>query len=366
MDGAVYALNTLDGSQAWKTQLSNKGFSTAPLYMDNKIMLGGRDGKFYALDPSNGNKLWEYDAGSPILQTAAGDQGKAFFGSMDMIVHGVNTTNGAGVWKSQKIKGLTFKDYWPVVTQGKVIVVPWSSRYSGSAGINPGRPFSWFGGGIIPGTTQTDWEWLIANGPTVAAGNLTQIPVMMSVQDNVMNSFAAGPQNFTPTLIILDENTGQIPFYVTHQDVMAIDGTKAPPCVDRDGKLIFGTHFVRAGWGRIDLTQKRIVDMLYDGLGSNGQPVSSSNMPRGMGNEDENMAVTCSQNLVMAFHTQEGNAQYTGYFDLNSRKWSAVGSAATNRQLTDNNQGGGANPVSVSGGIVYHLSIHELIARTTN
>src|SRR3989344_8019588 len=205
MDGAVYALNTLDGSQAWKTQLSNKGFSTAPLYMDNKIMLGGRDGKFYALDPSNGNKLWEYDAGSPILQTAAGDAGKAFFGSMDMIVHGVNTTNGTGIWKSPKIKGLTFKDYWPVVTQGKVIVVPWSSRYSGSAGINPGRPFSWFGGGIIPGTSQTDWEWLIANGPTVAAGNLTQIPVMMSVQDNVMNSFAAGPQNFSPTLIILDE-----------------------------------------------------------------------------------------------------------------------------------------------------------------
>lgn len=367
MDGAIYALNTSDGTQAWKTQLSSKGFSTAPLMMDNKIMLGGRDGKFYAVDPATGNKLWEYDAGSPILQTAAGDQGKAFFGSMDMIVHGVNTADGTGAWKSPKIKGLAFKDYWPLVTQGVVVIVPWGNKYTNNMGVNPGWPFSWFNGATIPSVGQTDWNWLTTNGPTIASGNLTQIPLMMSIQDTVLNAVNANPENFSPTLNLLNENTGQVAFNVVHNDGTALDGGKAPPCVDRDGKLIYGTNFIQAGWGRIDLTSKKIIDLLYDGLGQNGQPVSSTNTnPKGAGNADENIAVSCAQNMVMAFHHQEGNAQYTGFFNQDTRKWSGVGAGYKNGQMNEVTEAAGTNPASVSNGVVYHISVHELIARTTN
>ncbi|RLB80408.1 MAG: hypothetical protein DRH15_07605 [Deltaproteobacteria bacterium] len=123
MDGAVYALDANSGTLVWKSQLSHRlGFSTAPVLAENKIMLGGRNGIFYALDAGDGRTLWQYDVGVPILQTAAYNNGRVFFGTMNMHVFALNTINGTLAWKSQKLEGMAFKDYWPVVYQGKVLI----------------------------------------------------------------------------------------------------------------------------------------------------------------------------------------------------------------------------------------------------
>ena len=121
MDGAVYALDSSTGVQVWKKQVSTKGFSTSPVFADNKVMLGGRNGVFYALDPANGDILWHYDTGSPILQTAAYNNGRVFFGNMSMYVYALDTSNGTLSWKSAKLDAMAFKDYWPVVTNGKAL-----------------------------------------------------------------------------------------------------------------------------------------------------------------------------------------------------------------------------------------------------
>jgi len=123
MDGAIYALDANTGALVWKSNLLGRhGFSTAPVLADNKVMLGGRNGVFYALDPNDGRTLWQYDVGTPILQTAASNNGRVFFGAMNMYVYAINTTDGTLAWKSEKVDGMAFKDYWPVVYQGKVLV----------------------------------------------------------------------------------------------------------------------------------------------------------------------------------------------------------------------------------------------------
>jgi hypothetical protein len=64
-------------------------------------------------------------------------------------------------------------------------------------------------------------------------------------------------------------------------------------------------------------------------------------------------------------HTMEDNANYTGAFNLDTRRWTHIGTGWTNGQMSSNTQGGGGNPASISNGIVYHISYHELVARST-
>ena len=317
MDGAIYGVNAATGAQLWKTQVSTRlGFSTSPVFADGKVMLGGRNGMFYAFDPATGGKLWEFRVGAPVMQTAAASNGRVFFGGMDMIVYALNTSNGTLAWKSQKIPQMAFKDYWPVVHQGKVIIRP-------------------LGAGDLTATTATD----AAQTAALAAYDA--------------NPGAAGPR----TMFVYDEVTGQEAPAVIHWSTNTLNGAPSPPCVDRDGLLIVsalstGENY-RTGWGRLNLATRKISSLLEDGTTA------------GRGNPDENMAATCSQNLVFAMHTQEYNAQYTGVFNLNTGKWIPIYQGRTNNQFSSNTQGGGANPVSIVNGIFYHISWHELIARST-
>jgi hypothetical protein len=317
LDGSVYGVNVSNGAQAWKTKINSRvGFSTSPVLADGKLMLGSRNGVFYAFDPASGAKLWEYKVGFPLLQTAAANNGKVYFGAMDMRVYALNISNGTLAWKSNKNFQMAYKDYWPVVHQGKVLV----------------RPMGW--GELGPNNT-TD-----------------------SAQNAELAAHDANPANASiKSLYIYDEANGNELPAVIHWDSNTMNGASAPPCVDKDGYLIMAAPATgeqyKTGWGKLNLATRKIVGMLEDGTSA------------GKGNRDENLAVTCTQNLVLTLHTQEYNAHFNGAFDQTANKWTLIGPGRTNNRMSNNTQGGGANPASVANGIVYHISWHELIARST-
>jgi outer membrane protein assembly factor BamB len=363
MDGAVYALNTADGHLLWRTPISQRlGFSTAPVLADDKVMLGGRDGIFYALNPISGAIVWQYFIGSPILQTAAWDNGRIFFGSMNMQVYALNTTNGTLAWQSQKIRGMAFKDYWPVIYQGKIFIRPMAKDiWYGVSYLS--SPFIWFAG-----SSGSDWNWLITNGATIAAGQLTQVAKAMQSQNDFLAAVQANPNIYPKNFYILDENTGQEAYTVPQWGIQTMNGATPPPCIDRDGKMIVPIYFVNSGWGRLDLATRKITDVLYDNRDTAGNPMSPGHIPAGMGNPDETQNVTCVGNSVISMHTEEGNAAYTGFFNLDKRMWTIVNPGQTNQQMSTNTQGGGGNPASVyvdanSNVYVFHISWNELIAR---
>jgi hypothetical protein len=318
MDGAVYALNANSGGLIWKSSLSwRHGISSAPVLADGKIMLGGRDGIMYALNPVDGQVIWQYDVGAPILQTAAWDNSRLIFGAMDMHVYAINSADGTLAWKSEKVAGMAFKDYWPVIHQGIVYI----------------RPMGMGGLGVSDQSGVID-------------------PV---AQQAVLDDYAANPNNYTLSLFRFNAATGIQEPPIIHYDYQTMNGTTSPPCVDRDGFLVIPAPFTSGfitGWGRVDPATRIIVDILYDGTEA------------GYGNRDENMNLTCSGNLIFAIHTQEYNAHYNGVFDLDVRQWSPISAGHTNRQMSTNTQGGGGNPASISDGLVYHISFHELIARS--
>jgi len=325
MDGAIYALHVDDGSLAWPPQqLSDRvGFSTAPVVAEGKIMLGGRNGIFYALDPDTGTVLWQHNIGAPILQTAAWNDGKVYFGAMDMHAYALYTDTGIPdgsrrAWQSAKIPGMALKDYWPVVYQDMVYI----------------RPMGMGSLGVQDPSMVTD-------------------PV---AQQAVLADYEANPGNYEITMRRFYESTGQEAPAVIHYNFQTMNGATSPPCVDRDGYLAIPALYPESGsyetgWGRLNVNSRIIVDILNDGTDA------------GYGNSDENMNLTCTGNLILAMHTEEMNAQFTGAFDLDSWTWTDIPVGHTNRQMSTNTQGGGGSPASVSDGIIYHISFHELIAR---
>ncbi len=352
LDGAVYALNAADGALAWRAPLTSRtGFSTAPALVDDTLFLGSREGIFYALNTDDGSVRWQYDVGAPLLQTAAYADGRVYFGAMDLRVYALNASNGTLAWRSDRLDGMAFKDYWPVVHAGRVVV-----RVMGVGDIDPGFPFNWF-------SATEDWNWLNTHGPTIAAGNLTSIADAMNAQDVVLSDYQANPGAYTLSLHILDADTGNRSVVVPHWGSQTMNGATTPPCVDRDGLLIVPTYFIRSGWGRLDLSSGRIVDILYDGYDTGGGAMDPGDMPAGMGNRDENMNLSCAGNAVIALHTQEYNANYTGIFDQVQRRWHSLRPGHTVKEMSTNTQGGGGNPGSVANGFIYHITYHELVAR---
>ncbi len=324
LDGAVYALNAADGTQIWKNQISTfQGFSTAPVVADGKVMLGGRNGVFYALNPDNGQIVWSYSVGSPILQTAAWNNGKVYFGAMDMRVYAIQSANGSLAWKSAPLPGMAFKDYWPIVHNGLVYIRPMGYGYVGIS--DPPSPNQ-----VLDAT----------------------------LQQNILANYAANPQNYSPTLFRLNESNGEQAPMVIHYNFQTMNGATPPPCIDRDGYLIMPSWTpaggYSSGWARLNPTSRILVDALVE-TGSN----------EGKGNQDETMNVTCSRNLILAMHIEEENANFTGYYNLDTRQWTQIPAGATNRQMQNNTQGGGGNPASIANGWVYHITYYELVARRT-
>ncbi len=158
-------------------------------------------------------------------------------------------------------------------------------------------------------------------------------------------------------MFVFDAATGQESPAVIHTSTQTMNGATTPPCVDRDGYLIIPIErpdgVWGSGWGRLNPNTRKIVAALDDGTSA------------GYGSWDENMNVSCSSNLILGFHTEEYNANYTGAFNLDSHQWVAIGPGWQNGQMSSNTEGGGGNPVSIANGMVYHISFHELVARTT-
>jgi len=137
MHSNLYAVDALSGTQKWKTTPDNAwryGFFASPVLSldEGKVFIGRNDGTFYAFNVSDGSVAWEQHIGSPILQTAAynkaDDQvGRVFFGAMNMHNYALDASNGAILWDTGKTSKYAYKDYWPVVFDGKVYNRPMGS-----------------------------------------------------------------------------------------------------------------------------------------------------------------------------------------------------------------------------------------------
>jgi hypothetical protein len=313
MNGSIYALNTggaTPGSKAWQFNVDTAygrrfGFSCAMLLADSKVFAVDRGGYLYALNQSDGSQAWgaPYNAQAPVLGTPSYNNSKIYFGSEAMKVHAVNSSNGSEAWVSGLVPGQSFIDVWPVITNGEVIL----------------RPFT----GIEPHNGTTD------------------IP----------------PDKWNPPIIGmygLSETNGAMNAQIAHYQVLAMSGACMPPAVAADGRLAVPWKLAAAewsthGWALVNLTTTRDAVETCDG---------------NLGAPDEIMASSIFNNQLLVIHcygTYHGNpVNQNGVYNLITHAWTWQGTTAFQRPADYeayamvNNQSEGATAISGANGLLYH------------
>lgn len=129
MDGNVRAFAAATGAPRW-TFPTEAGISVAILVLNDAVYVGSRDGNFYAVDLVSGKLKWKYrtvadspehpHSGAPIMQSAASDGERIFFGAENLYFYALDAQTGRELWR-KKLGGQSFMYSWPVVHQGLVM-----------------------------------------------------------------------------------------------------------------------------------------------------------------------------------------------------------------------------------------------------
>ena len=203
------------------------------------------------------------------------------------------------------------------------------------------------------------WRYPNVAGPNSNSVPIRAIPVTDWSSDasmtSVLAAYDATPSDYAPILHVLNLTDGtspaniQVIHYLWYQ---TMNGTTAPVCVDQDGYIVTagihppgfdGSH--ESGWVRIDLSTRKVVDGLQEASGQVG-----------WGNRDENLSVSACSTGIVGIHTQEGNAQDSGYFHRANTTWYLTEGSVGGSQQMRNTQGGGSDQGVISGGLIYHLA----------
>jgi len=181
MDGKIYALRASDGGVRWTYQ-TDAGISVAPIIVNGVVYVGSRDGHFYAVNLADGTLRWKYrtvaesaghpHSGAPIMQSAASDGQRIFFGAENMYFYALDASSGAEIWR-QKVGGQSFMYSWPVVSNGLVMTfvsVPYGlSEYVLEDELealperNTGESRTAYASRVWPQERQVIRDWLAAN-----------------------------------------------------------------------------------------------------------------------------------------------------------------------------------------------------------
>jgi outer membrane protein assembly factor BamB len=122
-DRRVHAVDAKTGKRLWLSEPAGAGFNTNPVVSGDRVYAGNRDGAFYCLDAKSGKTCWRFDTElrQPVLSSPASADGVLYFAANNMHAYAVDAQNGRLIWKSEKLPGLGFHSYWPVVYRDRVI-----------------------------------------------------------------------------------------------------------------------------------------------------------------------------------------------------------------------------------------------------
>jgi outer membrane protein assembly factor BamB len=112
-------------SVLWQTNHSGENHSSPAIIANHLMVYGRRDGRLLAYDAETGVKMWEYNAGEPILATPSGSAEGIIFAVSVQHLHAVRAGNGGtasipGSGYGLKIPGPTLAS--PAVTSECVYV----------------------------------------------------------------------------------------------------------------------------------------------------------------------------------------------------------------------------------------------------
>jgi outer membrane protein assembly factor BamB len=138
-DRRLHAIDAVTGKRLWTFDGAKAGYRTGPLVAENLVLLGNRDGTFYAVHahgtPKQGTLAWKYQTEGPINYSAAYKDGVVYFASMDMHAYALRAADGKEKWETEKLYGAGFQSWWPVIWRDRVI---FATGHNYRNGLSPG------------------------------------------------------------------------------------------------------------------------------------------------------------------------------------------------------------------------------------
>ena len=265
-DRKIHALNATTGAHLWAYSGAQAGYSTNPLVVNGLVIAGNRDGYMYAIGAQGTSKqgqlVWKYKTGGPILITAAYKNGVIYFAANDNYAYALEASSGALRWKSQKLLGDGYQSYWPVlftdpVTKNDLVIFSGASGYRYAIG---------------PGDYSVPDEDLFQSsntlGPQVVLNDAwargKTIIDYSRVTEYYENNPSSVPNLHKPwrrEFIILNASNGTeytfdsdhdgYPEYAPILSFATNSGNNYPPVVGNDGLLYFSNLLYKNGIGRI-------------------------------------------------------------------------------------------------------------------
>jgi len=134
-DRKLHCIDAKSGKLLWTFDEAKAGYRTCPLVAEGLVMLGNRDGTFYAVHANGtdkqGTPAWKYETGAPINYSAAYKDGVVYFASMDMHAYALKAADGTVKWKTEKLHGAGFHSWWPVIWRDQVVFVTMTNYRNG-------------------------------------------------------------------------------------------------------------------------------------------------------------------------------------------------------------------------------------------
>ncbi|MBN1137753.1 MAG: PQQ-binding-like beta-propeller repeat protein [Anaerolineae bacterium] len=251
LDHKLHAVDALTGAGLWIFE-AGAGFQTNPLVAGDLVYAGNRDGTMYAVyshaHPDRGTLAWSYQAGGPILYSAAYQDNTIYFASNDSHAYALNATTGELVWRSAKLPGSGFHSWWPVVHQD-LVVLAGGQNYR--TRLEPNKNYDLQGmerEDLYPGWQDYTEDVLLGTRDTEPPYLVDAGPILQYHEE----------KPWRRTYLVLNRHTGEevtydfdgdglpeyapISWFGTHGT-----GNRYPPVVGTDGRLYQPMHYVHPG-----------------------------------------------------------------------------------------------------------------------
>lgn len=233
--GAIYAVDAADGSVRWHIDTPAAVWNS-PLVQGGIVVVGGRDGKVYALAADSGQTKWIAGTGGPVLSSPAMDvkSGRVYVGSEDMRVYAFDFRTGKLVWRSEKLPGVSFRGYYPVVAPDGAVMIT----------VTPALSLDSFGPILYDMVKEifgdfASWRHGKEENERLRAENfelLEKTDTYKRQLDYIRKRLEAKPGY--QTFFVLDGETGEQRFVTPIIYGESMNGTGAPPIVTPEGKVV--------------------------------------------------------------------------------------------------------------------------------
>ena len=233
--GNIYAVSADDGGLLWSVKTGSAVWNS-PLVYKGAVVIGSRDGSLYAIAIQTGGIKWKASAGGPLLSSPAMDveTGRIYIGSEDMHVYAYDVDKGTQLWRSDKLPGVSFRGYHPVVApDGSVMitVTPSISLDSFEPVLND-MVKEIFGDFASWRHTKEENEKLRRENFELMERPDTYTRQLQYIRKRLAE------QPVYQTFFVLHQDTGKQKFVAPVVYAESMNGTGAPPIVTPNGKVV--------------------------------------------------------------------------------------------------------------------------------